>query len=159
MIRSRTRRAGAALIIAMWALTLLSLLVFSLAYQMELEARLASARRKQFKAEKLALAGMEWAKFMLSKSQRGVTDDSEYDEDFKMPIPEAFHILLWREELSICGSRYLARQNQNHGVGALQRVALQGPGSDRGRLHSSNPNGREEPECSLGYQSNHCLLE
>ncbi len=88
MIRPRSNRAGAALIIAMWALTLLSLLVFSLAYQMELEARLASARRKQFKAERLALAGMDWAKFMLSNSLRGIPDESEYDENFKIQIEQ-----------------------------------------------------------------------
>jgi general secretion pathway protein K len=82
-------RRGAALIISLWALTLLSMLVFSLAYQMELEGRLASARRKQFKAEKLALAGMEWAKFLLVKSLRGGSlDETEYDENFKFLIEQ-----------------------------------------------------------------------
>jgi general secretion pathway protein K len=82
------RKAGVALILAMWALTLLSMIVFSLAYQMELEARLASARRKQFKAEKIALAGMEWAKFMLVKSLRGIPDEGEYDQNFILQIEQ-----------------------------------------------------------------------
>lgn len=85
MIRPSSRR-GVALLIAMGAMLLLTMLVFSLAYQMQLETRLASARRKQFKAERLALSGMEWAKFMLVKSLGGAPAEDEYDEAFILQI-------------------------------------------------------------------------
>ena len=81
-LRQKTR-AGSALIIALWAIVLLSMLVSSLAYQMHLEARLASHFRKRMKARELALAGMNWAQFMLYKSNGSSQDDEdEYGEQF-----------------------------------------------------------------------------
>lgn len=77
------RKRGSALIIALWAIVLLSMLVSSLAYQMHLEARLASHYRKRMKARHLALGGIEWAKFMLYKSNGSSQDDEdEYGEQF-----------------------------------------------------------------------------
>ncbi|MFA5689384.1 MAG: hypothetical protein WC959_09600 [Kiritimatiellales bacterium] len=62
----RERRSGAALILALWILLIVSLIVGTFAFEMQLETRLIAAARKQFKAEQLALAGIEMAKAMLS---------------------------------------------------------------------------------------------
>ena len=80
---TRLPRRGSALIIALWAIVLLSMLVSSLAYQMHLEARLASHYRKRMKARQLALGGMQYAQFMLYKSNGSSQDDEEeYGEQF-----------------------------------------------------------------------------
>ncbi|MFT5496037.1 MAG: general secretion pathway protein K, partial [Kiritimatiellia bacterium] len=80
---SRTTRRGSALIVALWAIIMLSMIVSSLAFQMHLEARLASHYRKRVKAKQLSLAGMEFAKFMLYKSVSSSQDDEEeYGEQF-----------------------------------------------------------------------------
>ena len=83
MKNPRHTRKGSVLIVALWAIIMLSMIVSSLAFQMHLEARLASHHRKRVKAKQLALAGMEYAKFMLYKSVSSSQDDEEeYGEQF-----------------------------------------------------------------------------
>jgi len=79
-----SRREGAALVIALWATVLLSMLVASLTFEMGLEGRIASVQRKRFKADALALGGVEWAKLLLLKSQRPPGEDDEYEEEFRI---------------------------------------------------------------------------
>jgi len=76
-------KRGAALVVVMWVLIIVSLIVSSFAFEMQLEARLISAQRKRFKADQLALAGVELAKAMLAFEEDPLEgDDIVYDDPF-----------------------------------------------------------------------------
>ena len=76
-------KRGAALIVVMWVLIIVSLIVSAFAFEMQLEARLISAQRKRFKADQLALAGVELAKAMLAFEEDPLEgDDIVYDDPF-----------------------------------------------------------------------------
>ena len=62
------RRGGAALIVALGTVLLLSLLIGGLAYEMRIEAGITSYARKRLKAQVAARGGVEYAKFLLAKS-------------------------------------------------------------------------------------------
>jgi general secretion pathway protein K len=68
----KTRRAagreGAALIVALWTVLILSLLISGLAYEMHIQAGITSHARKRLKAQVAARGGVEYAKFLLAKS-------------------------------------------------------------------------------------------
>lgn len=66
--RRRRGQEGAALIVALWTVLLLSLLIGSLAYEMHIEAGITSYSRKVMKARAAATGGVEYAKFLLAKS-------------------------------------------------------------------------------------------
>lgn len=75
---------GAALIVALWVLIILSLIVGSFAFEAQLEARLVSFRRKKFRAEILARSGVEYAKAILDtrKSANELEiEDMQEDKD------------------------------------------------------------------------------
>ncbi len=77
-------KSGAALIVVMWVLVIVSLIVSTFAFEMQLEARLISAQRKRFKADQLALAGVELAKAMLAfKKDPFDPDDVVYDDPYR----------------------------------------------------------------------------
>jgi len=57
--------SGSALIIVLWVVGLLSMFVMAFAFDMHVEARITSSWRKNLKAEYLAKAGIEWARWML----------------------------------------------------------------------------------------------
>ena len=61
------RREGAALILAVWIILLMTILISSMAFDMQVEANVASYQRKRVKAQYLARAGMEWATAVLSR--------------------------------------------------------------------------------------------
>jgi general secretion pathway protein K len=61
-------RRGAALIVALWTVLILSLLIGGLAYEMHIEAGITSYTRKRLKAQVAARGGVEYAKFLLAKS-------------------------------------------------------------------------------------------
>ena len=68
----------------MWVLLIVSLIVSTFAFEMQLEARLISAQRKRFKADQLALAGVELAKAMLAFEKDPVDpDDVVYDDPYR----------------------------------------------------------------------------
>ena len=67
MRRSGQRQAGAALIVALWTVLILSLLIGGLAYEMHVEAGITSHARKRMKAQVAARGGVEYAKFLLAK--------------------------------------------------------------------------------------------
>ena len=55
------------LIVALWTLMILAMLVSSMAFDMRIEADIASYIRKRTKAQYLAQAGVEWAKVLMTK--------------------------------------------------------------------------------------------
>jgi general secretion pathway protein K len=59
------RKSGSALVVVLWILIIVSLIVSTFAFEMQLEAKIISMQRKRFKADQLALAGVELAKAML----------------------------------------------------------------------------------------------
>ena len=71
------RRSGAALIVALWTVLILSLLIAGLAYEMHIEAGITSFARKRLKAQVAARGGAEYAKFLLAKS----FEASSFEED------------------------------------------------------------------------------
>lgn len=73
-------REGAALIVAVWVILLMTILISSMAFDMQVEANVASYQRKRLKAQYLARAGMEWATAVLS---RRVTENPEEDLQLK----------------------------------------------------------------------------
>ncbi len=79
-----SKKRGAALIVVMWVLLIVSLIVSTFAFEMQLEARLISAQRKRFKADQLALAGVELAKTMLAFEKDPFDpDDVVYDDPYR----------------------------------------------------------------------------
>jgi general secretion pathway protein K len=61
------RRDGAALIVALWTILILSLLIGGFAFDMHIEAGITSHARKRMKAAALANAGVEWAYALLDR--------------------------------------------------------------------------------------------
>jgi general secretion pathway protein K len=72
--------SGSALIVALWTVILLSLIVSCFAFDMHLEANLASHYRKRMRAGYLAKAGMERARMLLVKSADPKIQDEAYDQ-------------------------------------------------------------------------------
>ena len=66
--RRRGGAEGAALIVALWTVLILSLLVGGMAFEMHVEAGITSYARKRMKAQVAARGGVEYAKFLLAKS-------------------------------------------------------------------------------------------
>jgi len=60
-------KEGAALLVALWVLIILSLIVGSFAFEIQLEAMLVSHKRKKFRAEMMAHSGIEYARAILDK--------------------------------------------------------------------------------------------
>jgi type II secretory pathway component PulK len=74
-------RGGSALIVALWVLMILSMLITSLAFDMHIEAGVASYYRKRTKAQYLGQAGVEYAKSVLVKEvQSGEAGDLILEE-------------------------------------------------------------------------------
>ena len=62
---------------------ILALIVSAFSFEMQLEARIISAQRKRFKADQLALAGIEMAKAMLAfKPAPGADKDTVYEDPY-----------------------------------------------------------------------------
>ncbi len=68
-------RSGAALIVALWVLIILSLLISSFAFDMHIEAGITSFYRKRLKAQYAAQAGVEYARFLLVQSYKGNNEE------------------------------------------------------------------------------------
>lgn len=60
------KRRGSALVVVLWVLLIVSLIVSMFAFEMQLEAKILTLQRKRFKADQLALAGVELARAMLA---------------------------------------------------------------------------------------------
>jgi len=83
MSRSINHKRGAALVIALWVILLLTLLVGGFAFEMHVEADIVSYYRKRLKAQHIARSGVELSKVILSKMDevdeelQGANDDEE----------------------------------------------------------------------------------
>lgn len=73
--KARDSREGAALIVSVWVILIMSLLISSMAFDMHVEANVAAYQRKRVKAQHLARAGMEWALAVLSRRVTESADD------------------------------------------------------------------------------------
>jgi general secretion pathway protein K len=76
------KKHGAALIVVMWVLVIVSLIVSSFAFEMQMESRLITAARKRMKADQLALAGIELAKCMLAFEEESAADEVMYEDPY-----------------------------------------------------------------------------
>ena len=75
--------AGSALIVVLWVIGLLSILISSFAFDMHVEAKLASYQKKRTEAAYLALAGIERAQWFLSRSKFATEAyEGEYGEEW-----------------------------------------------------------------------------
>lgn len=80
-MREDGQKCGAALVVVMWVLMIVALIVSTFAFEMQLEARVLSAQRKRFKADELALAGVELARCMLFyEEEETFGEDVVYEE-------------------------------------------------------------------------------
>ncbi len=79
-------KEGAALIVALWVLIILSLIVGSFAFEVQLEGMLVSHKRKKFRAEMMALSGLEYGRAILDQQQKAkeleIEDMSEDKDGF-----------------------------------------------------------------------------
>lgn len=74
-------KSGVALIVVMWVLVIVSLIVSSFAFEMQMEAKIISVQRSRFQADQLALAGIELAKAMLLHEEDAFADEELIHED------------------------------------------------------------------------------
>lgn len=72
----REKQRGSALVVVLWILMIIALIVGLFAFEMQLESKVISLERKRFKADQLALAGVEMAKAMLSYKEEEETKDA-----------------------------------------------------------------------------------
>ena len=70
-----TKQEGAALIVAIWVILLFTLLISSMAFDMQVEANVAAYQRKRVKAQYLARAGMQWTTAVLSRQVKESMDE------------------------------------------------------------------------------------
>ena len=80
----RKKKEGAALLVALWVLIILSLIVSSFAFDIRLEAMLVSHKRKRFQAEMLARSGIDYAQAILdarNKAKELEIEDMQDDPD------------------------------------------------------------------------------
>ncbi|MGQ9661032.1 MAG: general secretion pathway protein GspK [Kiritimatiellia bacterium] len=99
-------QAASALVAVLWAITLASLLLGAFIFDAQIEARIASYYRKRLKADYLALAGLELARWLIV-TMPDIGTDAEQDDVWdkvKRPLLEgfdmkrqAFHVGLDRE--------------------------------------------------------------
>ena len=69
--------------VVLWILIIISLIVSMFAFEMQLEAKVLTLQRKRFKADQLALAGIELGKAMLAfKPEAGTPKDMVYEDPY-----------------------------------------------------------------------------
>ena len=78
-------KRGSALVVVLWILMIIALIVGSFSFEMQLESRIITLQRKRFKADQLALAGVELAKSMIFfKEEENTTGEKIiYEDPFK----------------------------------------------------------------------------
>ena len=78
------KKEGAALMVSLWVLVILSLIVGSFAFEVNLEGMLVSYKRKKFRAQMMALSGMEYARAILDEragAKQLEIEDMDEDKD------------------------------------------------------------------------------
>jgi general secretion pathway protein K len=81
---SGRNKEGAALLVALWVLIILSLIVGSFAFEVKLEAMLVSHKRKKYRGEMLARSGLEYGRALLDKQKEAKQleiEDMDEDKD------------------------------------------------------------------------------
>ena len=76
-----SKKQGAALLVSLWVLIILTLIVGSFSFQVALEGMLVSRKKKQFKAEMLARSGVDYARAIIEQSDRARELEIEALED------------------------------------------------------------------------------
>ncbi|VGO15277.1 hypothetical protein PDESU_03859 [Pontiella desulfatans] len=82
--RSNRKKEGAALLVALWVLIILSLIVGSFAFEVQLEAMLVSHKRKKYRAEMMARSGLEYGRALLDAhkdAKEMEIEDMDEDKD------------------------------------------------------------------------------
>jgi general secretion pathway protein K len=64
------KRRGAAMLVALWITMILTVIVGSFAFEVMLESRLISYKKKKFLAERMAFSGFEYARAILDQQQQ-----------------------------------------------------------------------------------------
>jgi general secretion pathway protein K len=106
----RAPREGAALVVALWTVLILSLLISGLAYEMHIEAGITSYARKRLKAQVAARGGVEYAKFLMAKSfETSAFEESDEEK-------EALRILAKNLEKGIGVSGAQVEQGESRAV-------------------------------------------
>jgi general secretion pathway protein K len=86
-------KEGAALLVALWVLIILSLIVGSFAFEVQLEAMLVSFKRKKFRAEMMARSGIEYAGAILAqRSKAKELEIADMAEDRDGFMQAALHV-------------------------------------------------------------------
>jgi len=76
-MNNKKNENGSALLVALWAIIILSLLVGGFAFEMHIESGIVSHARKRMKARYLAKAGIEWSKAVLARREEVNESDAE----------------------------------------------------------------------------------
>lgn len=92
----RCGERGSALLVALWAVIILSLLVGGFAFEMQVESQVVSHARKRMKALYLARAGVEWAKMVIARREDINEADAEAIEDAENAAAEQAALRLLR---------------------------------------------------------------
>jgi general secretion pathway protein K len=94
-------KQGSALILVLWTVILITLLIGSFAFEMHIEAKIATLQRQRFKAREMAQAGFEYARAILATQIETDDDNAEAEEDaFQLAVSRI------RSGLSLEGMSY-----------------------------------------------------
>lgn len=85
-------REGSALIVALWVLMILALLIGTFAFEMHIEAGIASHQRRKLHARYLARAGVAYAQLLMERSLNAKEDDVASSEEFEELVEQAFRL-------------------------------------------------------------------
>ncbi len=81
-MKQNKTKSGSALIMVLWTVIIMSLLIGTFAYEMHIEAKIATLERQQFKAQEIARAGYEYAIALLNApeltSDEKISDEIDY---------------------------------------------------------------------------------
>jgi general secretion pathway protein K len=80
-MQTHPNKQGSALILVLWTVILITLLIGSFAFEMHIEAKIATLQRQRFKAREMAQAGFEYARAILATQLETDDDNAEAEED------------------------------------------------------------------------------
>ena len=82
-MKSLNNKKGVALLISLWILIILSLIVGSVAIEMNIEGLLLSKKRKSFNSEVLALSGIDYARAIIEMNNKAnELEINDTEDDF-----------------------------------------------------------------------------
>ena len=81
-MKSLNNKKGVALLISLWILIILSLIVGSIAIEMNIEGLLLSKKRKSFNSEVLALSGIDYARAIIEMNNKANELEIDDEDDF-----------------------------------------------------------------------------